>query len=259
MKTFGKTLVTAPMLVWLLASRGETRDASGTRRDDHDRADTTHASTLPLDTMDGLEMQSIKLDGVDPVTTQAEIATYRGRRALRVINTDGLTADGHPADAEAIAIVTTSDFADGTLEADVAARPRTGAPSATRGFVGIAFRVQDHGSRFESIFLRMTDGRADDQLQRNHATQYLEHPNFGWKRLREEHPGVYESYVDLDPGAWTRIKIVVAGTTARLYVNGANQPCLVVNDLKLGETHGRVALWTGGNTEAYFSRLTVGS
>jgi hypothetical protein len=37
------------------------------------------------------------------------------------------------------------------------------------------------------------------------------------------------------------------------------QPCLIVNDLKLGETHGQVALWTGSNTEAYFSNLTVGS
>lgn len=60
-----------------------------------------------------------------------------------------------------------------------------------------------------------------------------------------------ESYVDLEPGAWTRIKIEVAGTKASLYVNGADQPCLIVNDLKLGETHGQVALWTGSNTEAY--------
>jgi len=103
----------------------------------------------------------------------------------------------------------------------------------------------------------MTNGRADDQLRRNHTTQYVSQPAFTWQRLREENPGVYESCVDIDPGAWTRIKIVVAGTKARLYVNGADQPCLIVNDLKLGETHGQVALWTGGNTEAYFSSLKV--
>ena len=68
---------------------------------------------------------------------------------------------------------------------------------------------------------------------------------------------MYESYVDLDAGAWTRIKIVVAGSRAGLYVNGAGQPSLIVNDLKLGESHGRIALWTGGNTQAYFSNLTV--
>jgi hypothetical protein len=30
-----------------------------------------------------------------------------------------------------------------------------------------------------------------------------------------------------------------------------------VNDLKLGKTGGKVALWTGSDTEAYFSKLTI--
>jgi hypothetical protein len=75
--------------------------------------------------------------------------------------------------------------------------------------------------------------------------------------VRKENPGVYESYVDIEPGAWTRIKVVVVGAKARLYLNGADQPCLIVNDLKLGETHGQIALWTGSNTDAYFSNLRV--
>jgi hypothetical protein len=103
----------------------------------------------------------------------------------------------------------------------------------------------------------MTNGRANDQLQRNHSAQYMSHPDFPWNRLRDEYPGVYESYVDLDAGAWTRIKIVVAGTKAQLYVNGADHPCLIVNDLKLGDSHGPVGLWTGSDTEAYFANLTV--
>ena len=44
---------------------------------------------------------------------------------------------------------------------------------------------------------------------------------------------------------------------SQLYVNGADQPCLIVNDLKLGDLNGQVALWTGSDTEAYFSNLTV--
>ena len=39
--------------------------------------------------------------------------------------------------------------------------------------------------------------------------------------LRKENPGVYESYVDLESGTWTRLKVVATGTQARLYVNGA--------------------------------------
>jgi hypothetical protein len=104
-----------------------------------------------------------------------------------------------------------------------------------RGFIGIAFRVQPHGSRFECFYLRPTNGRANDQLRRNHSTQYISHPAFPWHQLRKETPGVYESYADLVPGDWTPIRIVVSGIQAQLHVNGAEQPCLVVNDLKLGE------------------------
>jgi hypothetical protein len=90
--------------------------------------------------------------------------------------------------------------------------------------------------------LRFTNGRAEDQLRRNHAAQYVSEPDFPWFRLREESPGVYESYVDIEPKAWTKLKVVVAATKAQLYVNGAAQPCLIVNDLKLGDTHGQIAL-----------------
>ena len=68
---------------------------------------------------------------------------------------------------------------------------------------------------------------------------------------------MYESYVDVESGAWTRLRIEVSGNKARLYVNGAKQPCLIVNDLKHGESHGAIALWARISTEAYFSNLRV--
>jgi hypothetical protein len=53
------------------------------------------------------------------------------------------------------------------------------------------------------------------------------------------------------------MKIVVAGTTARLYVHGASQPCLVINDLRHGDGPGRIALWAHVETDAYFGPITV--
>jgi hypothetical protein len=156
-----------------------------------------------------------------------------------------------------MAIVAASDFKNGTIEVDVAGSPRPGAPADARGFIGIAFRLQNHGARYEDIYLRPTNGRADDQVRRNHSLQYESIPDFPWFRLRKENPGGYESYADLEAGAWTRMKIVVSGTNARLYINGAEQPCLVVNDLKLGESRGQIALWAHWTTDAYFSNLTV--
>jgi len=98
---------------------------------------------------------------------------------------------------------------------------------------------------------------ADDQLRRNHSTQYISFPDWPWQRLREQSPGAYESYTDLETGAWTRIKIVVRDSHASLYVNGASQPALIINDLKLGNSEGSIALWIDHGTEGYFSNLRV--
>lgn len=200
---------------------------------------TTLAHTFPLISLSELELYNV----------EAELVTYRDRHAVRLIE------QGEP--TSAIAILSGSEFKDGVIEAEVAGMPRKDAPQDMRGFVGIAFRVQPRGSQYECFFLRPTNGRADDQLRRNHSTQYISYPDFPWYRLREETPGVYESYTDLVPGAWTPIRIVVSGIRAELYVNGAEQPCLIVNDLKLGEKQGQIALWIGGGTEAYFSTVVV--
>lgn len=252
----------APLLACLLVSGGESVHASGPRKGGGDPKSKTQGLTLSLDSMDGLEVQGISEESAEPVKFEAAAVTYRGRRAVRIVN---IEAPETKTREQVLAIVKASDFKDGKIEADVAGVPRQGAKPSTRGFVGIAFRIQEHapnraqgdGSRYEAFYLRMTNGRADDQLQRNHSAQYVSEPDFPWQRLREENPGRYESYVDLEAGGWTRIKIVVSGTKAQLYVNNAEQPCLIVNDLKLGETHGPVALWTGSDTEAYFSNLTI--
>ena len=54
-----------------------------------------------------------------------------------------------------------------------------------------------------------------------------------------------------------KYKIEVEGRKARLYVHGAEQPCLIVNDLKLDPRDGGVALWVGPGTEGYFSNLKI--
>jgi hypothetical protein len=156
-----------------------------------------------------------------------------------------------------IALVGGTDFKDGTIEVDVAGLPILAIDPTVRGFVGVEFHVQPHGAQAENVYLRPTNGRADDQLRRNHSVQYESLPEFPWHRLREEAPGKYESYVDLESGAWTKMRIEVLGTKARLYVNGAEQPCLIVNDLKLGEVRGQIALWAYTATDAYFSNLRV--
>jgi len=192
---------------------------------------------------------------LERVNVAAEAALYRGKPAVRLVE-----AAGVPTDAETLAVVPGTRFRDGTLELEIAGAPRAGTEAGgARGFVGIAFHLQKDPLRYECFYLRPTNGRTDEQLRRNHTTQYVSHPDHPWHRLRKETPGVYESYVDLVPGEWTRVKIVVSGTNARLYVHGAEQPSLIVNDLKLGASEGAVALWIGPGTEAHFTGLRVES
>jgi hypothetical protein len=144
------------------------------------------------------------------------------------------------------------------IEAWVAGQPNEGASQTARGFVGIAFRVAADRDRYEAFYIRPTNGRADDQLRRNHATQYISEPTYPWERLRAETPGQYESYTDLETGAWTHLRIEVAGNRARLFVNDSPQPTLIVNDLKLGaDAVGGVGLWVGDETDGYFSDVQV--
>lgn len=175
---------------------------------------------------------------------------YKGRNALQVLATPGA------ANASSYALVKDAKFRDGTIEVDLAGQPAARAGEGARGFIGIAFRLQGDGS-YEYIYLRPTNGRADDQVRRNHSTQYSAFPDFDFARSRQEAPEKYESYVDLQPGVWTKYKIEVDGRKARLYVNGAEQPCLIVNDLKHEPREGGVALWVGPGTEGYFSNLKI--
>jgi hypothetical protein len=134
-------------------------------------------------------------------------------------------------------VLSNATFRDGAIEADVAGEPGPGALEGARGFASVAFRVAPDVFKFECFYLRPTNGRAEDQVRRNHSVQYFSFLDFPWHRLGEEFPGKYETYADLVPGEWTRIRIEAAGESARLFVNGLQQPSLVVNDVLCGRPH----------------------
>lgn len=199
-----------------------------------------------------LENPLTSADGLQLVNVSAEPVTHAGQPGLRVTRADGYTGGG------TLVLIPGSHFKNGTIELELAGEPAPGAAASMRGFVGVAFRVDPHDvDRYECFYLRPTNGRADNQLQRNHSAQYVSHPEFPWQRLRAESPGEYETYVDLVPGAWTRVRIEVHGSSARLYVHGAEQPTLVVSDLKHDDSAGLVALWLHSSTLAHFRGLRI--
>src|SRR5438874_4081105 len=104
-----------------------------------------------------------------------EKVNYKGREAVRLVIAKGK----ENSDEDMMAIVPGTDFADGTLEVDVSGAPRPGTGPTSKGFVGLAFRVKD-GENFELLYIRPVNGRVQDQAMRNHSTQYVSAPGFGW-------------------------------------------------------------------------------
>jgi hypothetical protein len=202
------------------------------------------------------------LEGLRVVNAKAEPATLEGKKGLRVIEAKEVQSS-QPAGVqrttgESLVVVEGVEFGDGVIEAEIAGVPAPGAPETARGFVGIVFRLQDDMRTFETIYLRPTNGRAEDQERRNHSVQYASTPDWPFSRTRKETPSKYEAYVDLVPNSWTKVKIEVRGAQARLYVHGQEQPTLIVNDLKLGaQAKGAVALAAGVNAVSHFRNLTI--
>jgi len=207
-----------------------------------------------LATAQGLRLHDVKVEAV----------TYAGKRGVRVTISDEARRQdqqlsvNQQSQRETMAVIEGTDFTNGVIEAEVAGEPASGAGEGARGFVGIAFRVQPDAKTYDAFYLRPTNGRATDQVRRNHSAQYISHPAWTWDRLRRETPERYESYVDLVPGAWTRIRLEVRGDTARFFVHGQEQPTLLVNDVKTGaQGRGAIALWIGPGTVAHFRDVRV--
>jgi hypothetical protein len=201
--------------------------------------------TFPLSTTRGLQ----------PVRVAILSEAYRQHASVKVADTArGLTSELKYAKLSGL------DFHNGMIEVELAGQPQPSAGATARGFVGLAFRIDEQNTRFECIYLRPTNGRAEDQVRRNHSVQYVSYPDYPWEKLRRESPEKYESYVDLETGQWTNVRIEVRDNTARLYVHGAAQPTLIVSDLKHGSTaRGSIGLWIGSGTEAHFRNLRVTS
>ena len=144
------------------------------------------------------------------------------------------------------------------IEVKILSRLVKNAPDWARGFIGLAFRIRENNSKFESIYIRPTNGRVEDQIRRNHSIQYFAFPDYKFERLRKESPEKYESYADMALNEWITIRIEVQGKKAKLFLNDNKQPSLIVNDLKLGENNtGSIGLWVGNWTEGYFKDLKV--
>ena len=203
-----------------------------------------------------LYSQNFKFDKnkLEAINSSMSIEKLMGKEVVKVIKDSTVLGSDLPTYTKLKGI----EFKNGTIEIKVLSRLVPNAPAFARGFIGIAFRISDSNSKFECIYIRPTNGRANDQIRRNHSIQYFSYPDYPFDRLRKEAPEMYESYADMGLNEWIKLKIEVKGTKARFFVNNSKQPALIVNDLKHGpDLSGSIGLWVDGGTEGYFSDLKV--
>lgn len=145
----------------------------------------------------------------------------------------------------------------GIVEVKILSRLLPTAPPFARGFIGLAFRINDDNSAYESIYIRPTNGRAEDQFRRNHSVQYYAYPDYKFDRLRAESKGEYETYADIGLNEWITVRIEFSGKSAKLFLNDQTSPAFIVNEMLGSTSTGSIGLWVDIGTEGYFKDFKI--
>lgn len=189
------------------------------------------------------------------VNTTVEDAILEGGEALRVVKGEGKRMRF---DENTYARLADMDFHNGVIEVRLLSRLLPDAPDFARGFIGIAFRINEGDSEFESFYVRPTNAMTDDPVRRAHGCQYFSYPGYTFAYFREYGIEGYEAPIDSGLNEWIDLKAVIRGDRASFYLNGEAEPTLTVNGLKHGrDAHGGIGLFVDIGTEGFFRDLRV--
>ena len=135
------------------------------------------------------------------------------------------------------------EFEDGVIECDIAMK------AGVRSYPGILFRVQSP-EEYERLYLRPHRSPLyDDAIQYVAAFHGLD----SWQLYNG--PGLSARAV-IPTERWVHVKIEVLGTQARIFLDNAPQPVLVIGDLKRGKSKGGLGLTTMADRNSFFSNFS---
>ena len=183
-----------------------------------------------------------KNKGIEVFNRELSLINEESHQGIRLSKDEG----------EGVAWLKGIEFSNGTLEFDV-----RGEDVKQHSFVGIAFHGKNN-STFDAVYLRPFQFRAQDEISRNKDLQYVSLPDFTWRILREKFPGKYEHSVEPapDPNAWVRVRIVIKDYTVSTYINGCNEPSLVVEKINHVNT-GSLGFYVADTSGGDFANITI--
>lgn len=155
--------------------------------------------------------------------------------------------------------VTLNDFSmkNGVIECDVKSVLLPDSPELARGFIGIAFRIDEKDMEFEGFYIRPTNGRGcENAFRKAHACQYFAYPGYIWSYYREFEITDYEAPIDtIALDEWAHIKAILIDDTAKFYVN--DELVLDVKHMQHTPQSGRIGFNTHIGSDCYFKNLKV--
>ena len=126
-----------------------------------------------------------------------------------------------------------------------------------KSFIGFAFNIQND-STYEAIYFRPFNFIAEEKIRKEHMVQYIHHPEFTWRKLRQERTGEFENEILIPPNPddWFKAKIEIRNETVRVFVNESKIPALEINRLT-SPISKKIGLWTGHNSSGRFRNLEL--
>jgi hypothetical protein len=126
-----------------------------------------------------------------------------------------------------------------------------------RSFIGIIFHGLDDKT-YDAVYCRPFNFFAKDSVRKIHAIQYVAHPTFTWKKLREERNGVFEKEIvnPPDPNGWFKMRLVIRDKSVEGYINEATKPSLTIE--KLNDRHdGKIGIFMGDGAGGDFEKISI--
>ncbi len=174
-------------------------------------------------------------------------------RDIKITSQDGVAyMKVSESNKEGIVWLPLKEFENGAIEIEMRGRD-----VLQQSFIGVIF----HGlndSTYDAVYCRPFNFFAKDSVRRIHSIQYISHPDFTWKKLRDERNAMFEKEIASppDPNDWFIMKLIIDKTTVKAFINKSQQPSLIVEKLNSRST-GKIGLFTGDGSGGDFKTIKI--
>ena len=202
-----------------------------------------------------LSIISIQSFGQEQINLADKFQNNKIKAVNRIISLYGDSPDTvemNAKDDDGFGILEDIEFDKGIIEVELLGENNPG-----KSFIGIAFNIQND-STFEAVYFRPFNFVAEEQIRKDHMVQYIFHPEFSWRKLRDERTGEFENEISdpPNPNDWFKAIIMISDTKVEVYINEISKPVLSVDRLTSTKSN-KISIWTGFGSSGRFRNLVL--